>query len=81
MSYVQLDRQTDTQTDASISYARVADVGDVAAETASMRSEVKAETDMSTKTTYQRSAKGPTAISMCSPDGKSITLENTGNKV
>jgi len=72
-----MDRQTDTQTDGGISYARVAGVGDVAADTAS----VKAETEMSAKTTYQRSAKGPTAISACSPDGKSITLENTGNKV
>jgi len=36
--------------------------------------------EMSAKTTYQRSAKGPVAIAECSPDGKSITLENTGRK-
>ena len=37
--------------------------------------------EMSAKTTYQRSAKGPVAISECSADGKYITLENTGRKV
>jgi len=36
--------------------------------------------EMSAKTTYQRSAKGPVAIAECSADGKSITLENTGRK-
>jgi len=36
--------------------------------------------EMSAKTTYQRSAKGPVAISECSADGKYITLENTGRK-
>ena len=36
--------------------------------------------EMSAKTTYQRSAKGPVAIAECAPDGKSITLENTGRK-
>ncbi|CAF0822808.1 unnamed protein product [Brachionus calyciflorus] len=33
--------------------------------------------EMSSKTTYQRSAKGPVSISECSPDGKIIVLENT----
>lgn len=36
--------------------------------------------EMSAKTTYQRSAKGPVSISECSADGKYITLENTGRK-
>lgn len=36
--------------------------------------------EMSAKTTYQRSAKGPVSISECSADGKFITLENTGRK-
>jgi intermediate filament protein if len=36
--------------------------------------------EMSAKTTYQRSAKGPVAIAECSADGKFITLENTGRK-
>ncbi len=34
-------------------------------------------TEMSSKTTFQRSAKGPVSISECSPDGKVIILENT----
>jgi len=33
--------------------------------------------EMSAKTTYQRSAKGPVSITECSPDGKYIVLENT----
>ena len=37
--------------------------------------------EMSAKTTYQRSAKGPVTIPECSQDGKCITLENTGRKV
>jgi hypothetical protein len=37
--------------------------------------------EMSAKTTYQRSAKGPLSISECSADGKFIALENTGRKV
>jgi intermediate filament protein if len=36
--------------------------------------------EMSAKTTYQRSAKGPVAIAECSADGKFIMLENTGRK-
>ena len=36
--------------------------------------------EMSAKTTYQRSAKGPVSISECSTDGKFIVLENTGKK-
>ncbi|CAD5124848.1 DgyrCDS13103 [Dimorphilus gyrociliatus] len=37
--------------------------------------------EMSAKTTYQRSAKGPVAISECSADGRFIALENTGKKI
>lgn len=37
--------------------------------------------EMSAKTTYQRSAKGPVSIAECAADGKFITLENTGRKV
>jgi intermediate filament protein if len=37
--------------------------------------------EMSAKTTYQRSAKGPIAVSDCPPDGTCVSLENTGNKV
>jgi len=37
--------------------------------------------EMSAKTTYQKSAKGPVSISECSPDGKYIMLENSGRKV
>jgi len=37
--------------------------------------------EMSAKTTYQRSAKGPVSISDCSADGKFIAIENTGRKV
>ncbi|CAD5115693.1 DgyrCDS4644 [Dimorphilus gyrociliatus] len=37
--------------------------------------------EMSAKTTYQRSAKGPLTISDCSSDGRYITLENTGKKL
>jgi len=37
--------------------------------------------EMSAKTTYQRSAKGPVSISECSADGKYVSLENTGRKV
>jgi len=33
--------------------------------------------EMSAKTTYQRSAKGPISITECSPDGKFLVLENT----
>jgi len=36
--------------------------------------------EMSAKTTYQRSAKGPVSISECSADGRSICIENTGRK-
>jgi len=36
--------------------------------------------EMSAKTTYQRSAKGPIAIQECSPDGKFVVIENTGRK-
>lgn len=45
---------------------------------ASLSSVIKGE--MSAKTTYQRSAKGPIAIQECSPDGKYIVIENTGRK-
>ena len=37
--------------------------------------------EMSAKTTYQRSAKGPVSIAECAADGKFIALENTGRKV
>jgi len=37
--------------------------------------------EMSAKTTYQRSAKGPVTIPECAPDGKFVVLENTGRKV
>src|SRR5688572_26498280 len=37
--------------------------------------------EMSSKTTFQRSAKGPCAISESSAEGKFIILENTGRKV
>lgn len=36
--------------------------------------------EMSAKTTYQRSAKGPVAIAEISADGKFVQLENTGRK-
>jgi len=36
--------------------------------------------EMSAKTTYQRSAKGPVSIAECSADGKFIIVENTGRK-
>jgi len=47
--------------------AQVAPTGDFRLSTA----------EMSSKTTFQRSAKGPVSISECSPDGKVIILENT----
>ena len=37
--------------------------------------------EMSAKTTYQRSAKGPVQISECSSEGKFCVIENTSNKV
>jgi intermediate filament protein if len=46
----------------------------------STRLETVLKGEMSAKTTYQRSAKGPIAIQECSPDGKFICLENTGRK-
>jgi len=36
--------------------------------------------EMSAKTTYQRSAKGPVSIMECSADGKYVCLENTSRK-
>jgi intermediate filament protein if len=36
--------------------------------------------NITAKTTYQRSAKGPVNVGDCSPDGLFITLENTGRK-
>jgi intermediate filament protein if len=36
--------------------------------------------EMSAKTTYQRSAKGPISISECAQDGKFVAIENTGRK-
>jgi intermediate filament protein if len=46
----------------------------------SMRMSQVVKGEMSAKTTYQRSAKGPVSIAECSADGKYITLENTGRK-
>lgn len=37
--------------------------------------------EMSAKTTYQRSAKGPCSISDVDTEGNYITIENTGRKV
>ena len=37
--------------------------------------------EMSAKTTYQKSAKGPVSIPECGSDGKYVSLENTGRKV
>jgi len=34
--------------------------------------------EMQAKTSYQKSAKGPVAVTECSPDGKFIALDNTG---
>jgi intermediate filament protein if len=39
-----------------------------------------AKGEMSARTTYQRSAKGPITISDCPPDGKFVRIENTGRK-
>lgn len=36
--------------------------------------------EMSAKTTYQRSAKGPVSINECSADGKYVCLENTSRR-
>lgn len=36
--------------------------------------------EMSAKTTYQRSAKGPPRVSECAADGKYVIMENTGRK-
>jgi len=36
--------------------------------------------EMSAKTTYQRTAKGPVTIAECDADGKFVILENTGRK-
>jgi len=36
--------------------------------------------EMSAKTTYQRSAKGPVTIAECSADGKYLAIENTGRR-
>lgn len=47
----------------------------------SMRVSQVVKGEMSAKTTYQKSAKGPVSIAETSPDGKSITLENVGRKV
>ena len=47
----------------------------------SMRTTQVIKGEMSAKTTYQRSAKGPVSISECSADGKYVSLENTGRKV
>lgn len=46
----------------------------------SMRMSQVVKGEMSAKTTYQRSAKGPLSISECSADGKFISIENTGKR-
>ena len=46
-------------------------------QTLSQAQAVPVSAEMSSKTTFQRSAKGPVSISECSPDGKVIILENT----
>jgi intermediate filament protein if len=46
----------------------------------SMRVSQVVKGEMSAKTTYQRSAKGPLSLSECSADGKFITIENTGKR-
>ena len=47
----------------------------------SMRVSQVVKGEMSAKTTYQKSAKGPVSIAECAPDGKSVSMENTGRKV
>lgn len=37
--------------------------------------------EMSAKTTFKRSAKGPVQISLCAPDGSYLQLHNTSSKV
>lgn len=59
-------------------YEAFSSIGEGAAETATLRTTVRGE--MSAKTTHSRSAKGPTSIGDCSPEGKFVTLENTGRK-
>jgi len=49
-------------------------------EDSAMRMSQVVKGEMSAKTTYQRSAKGPVSISECSSDGKFIVIENTGRK-
>jgi len=46
----------------------------------SMRMSQVVKGEMSAKTTYQRSAKGPITIHECAADGKYIILENTGRR-
>lgn len=54
--------------------------GGFGAEEGQMRMSQVTKGEMSQKTTYQRSAKGPISIAECSADGKFITIENTGRK-
>lgn len=46
----------------------------------SMRMSQVVKGEMSAKTTYQRSAKGPLQISECNAEGKFVVVENTSNK-
>jgi intermediate filament protein if len=46
----------------------------------SMRVSQVVKGEMSAKTTYQKSAKGPVSIVECSPDGKYVMIENNGRK-
>jgi len=75
--YDEMENETMTCAKRCVSWRMYNDAA--AADTATVRSVVKGE--MSAKTTHQRSAKGPTSIGDCAPDGKFITLENTGRKV
>jgi len=49
-------------------------------EDSSMRMSQVVKGEMSAKTTYQRSAKGPLQVSECNPEGKYVMIENTGSK-
>lgn len=53
----------------------------VCCEDTSMRVSSTARGDMSARTTFHRSTKGPLSITDCSADGKFIIIENTGRKV
>jgi hypothetical protein len=56
-------------------------MSDVLCADSTMRVSQVVKGEMSAKTTYQKSAKGPVSISECAADGKYIVLENSGRKV